>query len=137
MKITREVITDLLPLNLAGEASKDTQELIDEFLQTDPDFAKLVATQNAPLEKLNINLPKENEVKTLQDTRSLLQKRSIYLAFTIFFLLLPASFTFDDNGVYWMWAKTPVNILIFIAFGIFNAVQYWRISQRLKGSGLE
>lgn len=38
MKITREVITDLLPLYLAGEASKDTQELINEFLQTDPDL---------------------------------------------------------------------------------------------------
>ena len=110
---------------------------MDAFLQADPEFAELVAEQDKPLEKLNIHLSKETEMKTLQDTRSLLQKRSLYLAFAIFFLLLPAAFTFDATGVYWMWSKTPVNVLIFAVFAIFNGVQYWRISQRLKGSGLE
>ena len=137
MKITRDVITDLLPVYLAGEASEDTQRLVDEFLQADPEFAELVAKQNKPLEKTNINLSKENEMKTLQDTRSLLKKRSYYLAFTIFFLLLPAAFTFGSNGFHWMWADTPINIAIFIVVGIFNGVQYWRLSQRLKGSELE
>ena len=137
MKITRDVINDLLPVYQSGEASEDTQRLVEEFLQTDPEFAELVAVQDQPLEKLDINLAKETEMKTLQDTRALLQKRSIYLAFTIFFFLLPASFTFDSNGIYWVWAKAPINVLIFVAFGIFNAFQYWRTSQKIKGSGLE
>lgn len=137
MKITRDVITDLLPVYLAGEASEDTRVLVDEFLQADKEFAKLIAEQDRPLEKTKLNLPKENEMKTLEDTRSLLKKRSIYLAFAIFFVLLPLSFTFDSNGIHWMWAKNPINILIFAAFAIFNGVQYWRLSRTLKGSGLE
>ena len=137
MKITRDVITDLLPVYLAGEASEDTQRLVDEFLQADPKFAELIAEQDKPLEKTNINLSKETEMKTLQDTRSLLQKRSLYLAFTILFLLLSVSFTFDSNGIHWMWSKTPVNALIFVVFAIFNGIKYRRLSPRLKGSGLE
>lgn len=137
MKITRDIITDLLPVYLAGEASEDTKKLVDEFLQADPEFAELIAEQNKPLEKPIINLQKENEMKTLQNTRSLLKKRSIYLAFTIFFLLLPAAFTFDSNGIHWMWANTPINIVIFAIFGIFTGVQYWRLSRALKGSELE
>ena len=56
-------------------------------------------------------------MKTLQDTRSLLQKRSVYLAFTILFLLFPLSFKFNANGLEWMWADTPVNAVIFAALG--------------------
>ena len=36
MKITRDVIYDLLPAYFAGEVSADTRALIDEFLTTDP-----------------------------------------------------------------------------------------------------
>ena len=42
MKITREVVTDLWPLYLSGEASADTRALVDEFLEQDPDFARLI-----------------------------------------------------------------------------------------------
>ena len=40
MKITRDVIYDLLPGYFAGEVSGDTRTLIDEFLATDPEFAR-------------------------------------------------------------------------------------------------
>lgn len=137
MKITRDIITDLLPVYLSGEASEDTRALVAEFLQQDTQFAELIAEQDKPLEKIKINLSKEVEMKTLQDTRSLLQKRSVYLAFTILFLLFPLSFKFNANGLEWMWTDAPVNAVIFAALGIFNGFQYWRISRKLKGSGLE
>lgn len=43
MTITRDVIYDLLPGYFAGEASADTRALIDEFLMTDPEFARMTA----------------------------------------------------------------------------------------------
>lgn len=43
MKITRDVIYDLLPAYFAGEVSADTRVLIDEFLATDPEFARMTA----------------------------------------------------------------------------------------------
>jgi ferric-dicitrate binding protein FerR (iron transport regulator) len=41
MKVTRDVIYDLLPAYFAGEVSADTRTLIDEFLATDPEFARM------------------------------------------------------------------------------------------------
>ena len=41
MNVTREVILDLLPLYLAGEASTETQSLVKEYLENDPDLKRL------------------------------------------------------------------------------------------------
>ncbi|GAH31500.1 unnamed protein product, partial [marine sediment metagenome] len=41
MKITRNVILDLLPLYLADEVSEDTRALIEKYLKTDPQLAKV------------------------------------------------------------------------------------------------
>lgn len=41
METTREVILDLLPLYLAGEASPESQALVKEHLDRDPDLARL------------------------------------------------------------------------------------------------
>ena len=41
MTVTRDVILDLLPLYFAGQVSADTKALVDEFLRTDPDFARM------------------------------------------------------------------------------------------------
>jgi hypothetical protein len=40
MNITRDVITDLWPLYTEGAASVDTRALVDEFLRSDPQWAK-------------------------------------------------------------------------------------------------
>jgi hypothetical protein len=40
MKITRDVVRDLLPLYLAGEVSPATRELVEEFLAQDPELAR-------------------------------------------------------------------------------------------------
>jgi hypothetical protein len=50
MKITRNVILDLLPMFLADEVSADTKALVEEYLETDPDLAN-TAKKLAPLEK--------------------------------------------------------------------------------------
>lgn len=136
MKITRDVITDLLPVYLSGEASEDTKTLVDAFLKDDPEFSKLVRENGAILPESQINLSKENEMDTLLKTQKLLRQRSTYMAFTILFTLLPLSFYIDAQGMYWMWADTPINVAIFAGFAIIFGFQFWRISQKLKGSDL-
>ena len=136
MKITRDVITDLLPVYLSGEASQDTKALVDAFLKDDPEFSKLVRENGAILPESQINLSKENEMDTLLKTQKLLRQRSTYMAFTILFTLLPLSFYIDAQGMHWMWTDTPVNVAIFTGFAIIFGFQYWRISRKLKGSDL-
>jgi len=40
MKITRDVIIDLLPLYFSGEASTDTKDLVETYFDQNPDFAE-------------------------------------------------------------------------------------------------
>jgi anti-sigma factor RsiW len=48
IEVPRNVILDLLPLYLAGEASADTAALVDDFLKTDPELAKLAERMANP-----------------------------------------------------------------------------------------
>jgi hypothetical protein len=41
MKVTRDVIYDLLPTYFAGDASEDTRALIDAFFASDPEFGRM------------------------------------------------------------------------------------------------
>ncbi len=136
MKITRDVITDLLPVYLADEASADTRALVDEFFRQDPEFAKLALTREHPLEPPPINLTKENEMKTLERTKKLLTKRSWYMGFAIFFTLLPLSVRGDAQGIYWMWTGTPMIPIASIVAAIIMWISYARTNHKLNGSDL-
>jgi len=63
MKITRNVILDLLPLYSADEVSADTRALIEKYLETDPELAN-VAKQMAALERT-----KESPAPVSQDDK--------------------------------------------------------------------
>jgi hypothetical protein len=49
MKVTRDVILDVLPLYLADEASADTRALVKDYLERDPDLAQLARQWQARL----------------------------------------------------------------------------------------
>jgi hypothetical protein len=137
MKITRDVITDLLPVYLAGEASPDTRALIDEFLDENPDFAKLVAEQEKPLTSTSINIPKETEMQTLEKTKKILWQRSMYMGFAIFFSLFPASVRgSSDEGIRWMWEGTPIIPIVSVLIAILMWILYARTNHKLDGSEL-
>ena len=82
MNVTRNVILDLVPVYLAGEASADTRQLMDEYMKQDAELAREVR------EKVMSNLasvappmlPPELELKALARTRRVLSqvRSSIY-----------------------------------------------------------
>ena len=136
MKISRDVILDLLPLYLAGEASEDTRLLIEQFLVDDPAFAKLV--EQAKVDKWNGEIPvplkKEDEMKSFEKTKFLLMQQKLFLGLAIGSTLLLAAFRFDESGVEWLWINSPaagwviltVAAIFWIAFANVN----WQLNQR-------
>jgi hypothetical protein len=137
MKITRDVITDLLPVYQSGEASQDTRELVDAFLKEDPEFARLVHAEQGslPLEH-QPKLSKENEMETLERTKKLLKQRTWYAASGIFFCLTAFSFNFESNGVRWNWHDSPAVAAVLFVIGLFFWVKYAQTHGKLKGSAL-
>lgn len=136
MKITRDVVTDLLPVYLAGEASADTRALVEEFLKQNPEFAKLIAEEERPLAQPSIQLQKETEMKALEQTKKLLAKRSWYMGFAICFTVLPLSIRGNEQGIYWMWAGDPMIPITSIAVAVLMWFLYARTNRKLNGSGL-
>jgi len=85
MEITRNVILDLLPLYLAGEVSADTRALVENYLETAPELAK-VAKQSAAMElpgDIPIPLTKEDEMEAYRKAKKLMFLGTVILAVLI------------------------------------------------------
>jgi hypothetical protein len=80
-EITRDVILDLLPLYLAGEASEDTARLVGRYLESDPELAEIVQ-QEAEfnlLDEIPVPMTKEKNMEKFIETKKWLMTRTILL----------------------------------------------------------
>ena len=65
--ITRDLINDIWPLYVSGEASADTRRVVEAFLREDPEFARLLrdsADESLPALEAPALRP-DHELKTL------------------------------------------------------------------------
>ena len=73
MNITREVVTDLLPVYFSGEASGDTKMAVEDYSRQDPDFERIARSAAKPLETLRATAPiaagSEKEKRDLESVR--------------------------------------------------------------------
>lgn len=78
MEISRNVILDLLPLYIADEASPETRALVEEYLDTDPELAKIADKLSGAelLDEVPIPITKEHEMEAYQEAK-LQQRRYI------------------------------------------------------------
>src|SRR5271169_6933098 len=93
MNVTREVILDLLPVYLAGEASPATRALVEEYMKQDTELAQKIRQQwSENFAKVAPSaLPPELELRSLRRTRSLLGWQRWLFGFGITFSALSLS----------------------------------------------
>jgi hypothetical protein len=138
MPITREVITDLWPVFLSGEASADTRALVEDFLQHDPEFARGIQQErpHSVLPEVPSTLPLDHEMTTLVRTKRLLRRRSMWLALAILFTCLPFSFAFDRSGAHWLyWSQAPGMARTFLLLGVGSWIGYFLTTRRVQAKG--
>ena len=88
MTVTRDVIYDLLPLYFAAEVSPDTRALIEEFLETDRDFARMTARFRTLYEEHPPRaLAETSETSAFTRARRLMERRSQSFGYAIGFSL--------------------------------------------------
>lgn len=119
MKITREIISDLWPVYSAGEASPDTRVLIKEFLQQDPEFARLLNDRKAEglLNFAAPTLPPDHEAKALNRT-----KQQIFgPRWMFFFAVLFSCFAFGRIVADTSWDVSPKPFIVTASI----AVVFW------------
>ena len=144
MNITRDVIHDLLPAYLCGEASADTRSLVEQFLEQNPDLARSIREgrdQNAESDVLlkggEMTIAVDHEMRTLARTKAMLERRSWLFALALAFSLVPVSFTFDDGRLTWMMVRDVPRVA---ALYWVTALGFWIAllvtNRRLRSSGL-
>src|SRR5262245_5236335 len=139
MKVTLNVIHDLVPVYLSGEASPDTIALVEEFLRSDPDLARTVEALRAnPLPELPIVLRPTQEKETLDMTKQLLRWRGILMGLAIFLTLLPLSIRFDHGRITWTFLQeAPPVALALVCVGALSCwAGFLYVRRRLQGTGI-
>jgi hypothetical protein len=103
MNVTREVVTDLLPIYFSGEASGDTKMLVEDYFSQDPDFERIARSAATPLETLRAATPiaasAEKEKRDLESVLWGLRRRRWLFALSLFLTLAPLSFDFTDGHI--------------------------------------
>ena len=137
MNISQDVVKDLLPVYLAGDASADTRALVESYLKTDPELARNVEAARGPSLGLPPTPPPSAEKHTLDATRQLLKTRTSTLVVAMVFTVLPLTFAFHGTTVtFFLIRDAPA---IGIAWWVTAAIMWiWHVTirRRLRVSGL-
>jgi hypothetical protein len=130
MNVTREVVTDLLPVYFSGDASRDTKALVEDYFRQDPDFERIARSAATPLETLQAPAPiaagPEKEKRDLESIRWGLRRRQLLFAGSLLLTLLPLSyyFTFTHGHLVSLTVRDPHWDA---AFGWSLAMLFWFI----------
>jgi hypothetical protein len=125
-KIPQHVILDLLPLYLAKEVSEETRNLIKEYLEMDPQLAKLAeqASRATSLQEIPAPLKKETEMESLKKAKKQLVLRNIYM-------VLALLFTFDI-GILLIFHITPIAAYMFAWMAGLFWYAYYRVNKKMS-----
>jgi len=123
MNITRDVITDLWPVYVAGEASQDTRALVEEFIQQDTEFARVLhASADENLRNAATPaLPPDHEAKSLNRSKRILQGYD----WLQFLAILWSGFAFGRIISDTSWDVSPRNFIITAGIAIIFWIAYF------------
>lgn len=139
MKVTREVVRDLLPLYVAGEASRDSRELVESYLAGDPELRSLAESlRAAELGPAHEFAPPNAARAALERTRSVLRRRSRLLALALFFTGLPLSFVYDStSGLRFLLLRDAPSLgLSLLVTAVVLWISWGVVAHRLRVTGL-
>jgi hypothetical protein len=139
MNVTREVILDLLPVYIAGEASPATRALVDEYLQQDSELAQRV--RSLSVESLSnlarAPLSSDIELRSLRRARALIGWQKWLFGFGITFTALSLSNESSFEGghfreFHFLIRDYPVQFGSFVALALLCWASYYAIRRRLR-----
>jgi anti-sigma factor RsiW len=141
MNVTREVIVDLLPVYLSGEASAATKELVESYMKQDPELAQRLRSQWVEnLDKaVPAALPPELELKAFRRTKTLLGRQRWLMGFAIFFTAVGLSFEATFQGIHltrfrlWLW-ESPAELGLCLALAVVFWAGYFMLRRRLRSA---
>lgn len=141
MNVTREVILDLLPVYLSGEASPATRTLVEEYMKQDTELAQRIRLQwsDSLAKAVPSALPPDLELRSLRRTRSLLGWQRWLFGLGIFFSAMSLSNEFSFEGghlkeFHFLLRDYPAEFGSCVVLGLACWIAYFSIRRRLRTS---
>jgi hypothetical protein len=139
MNVTREVILDLLPVYVSGEASPATRTLVEAYLKQDAELAqriRLLLADNL-VKAVPPVLPPELELRSLRRTRNLLGWQRWLFGLAIFFSAMSLSNEFSFEGghfkeFHFLLRDYPAEFGMCVVLGLACWIAYFSIRRRLR-----
>ena len=135
MNITKNVVLDLLPVYLAGEASDDTRRLVEEYLTRDPDLAQRVRQHSTKgLDSAPVTtLPPDLELRTLKRTHGQIWLQIVLFAAMVVSLgtMMALKFSFGPGGLREVRAH-PLAPWCLLVIGVASGLAFLRIRLGLR-----
>jgi hypothetical protein len=136
MKVTRDVVKDLLTVCGAGEASSDTRALVEEWLRSDPGLARQVEQAGSVALPEVPPLAPTVEKQALDRTRRHLRWRMVLFGLAAYVSTLPFSITFGRKGYEGLLIEDWPERIVVVSIAVVLWVIFWRVSRRARVSGL-
>jgi hypothetical protein len=143
MNVTREVILDLLPIYVAGEASPATRALLEEYLRQDPELAQRIRLQCAEnlATAVPSALPPDLELRALRRTHKLLAWQRWLFGLGIGFAGVALSFETSFEGsrfkeFHFLLRDFPAQMGACLVLSIVCWTAYILIRRRLRAATL-
>jgi hypothetical protein len=127
MSVHENVILDLLPTVRSGQASAESRQLVEQFLEANPQIARFAALMPTPDPAL--------ELRALQRTRNEIGRIGWMKGWALFFSLLPLSFMIDDSRFRFLFGDYPIVMAGLWAVAVIfwiQVYQYRRLSRTLR-----
>ena len=138
MNVTRDVIYDLLPGYFSGDISPDTRILVDQFLEQDPEFRRMMERFRAMFGEARGGVAagsRPAEKVTFERARAVIHKRSELRSYTVAFgiaafivaLIAIDRLTVGARGIWFM-------ALAFLVVAVYSQYQLAQLKRREPGA---
>lgn len=118
MQITRDLIEDLIPIYLSGDASEGSKKVIDQFMKENPNLNYLLDVDDIVLPEIHPIKP-ENEMQTLKKIKALSLVKSLFIGLGLFFSLSIFVFTFSsEDGIKWLMLGDNEITMVYASFAL-------------------
>jgi anti-sigma factor RsiW len=140
MSVPKEVILDLMPVYLAGEASPATRAWLEEYLAQDPELAEQVRRQPTEIFSHSSlpSIPPEVELRALRRTRRMMTRLrwlfGLGMAFSAIALALEISFR--PLKIRLLLLDYPAQLGPCLAIGVACWTAYFLLRRRLRVAGV-
>lgn len=138
MNITREIVKDLLPLYVAGEASADSRAAVEAALRDDPELSRVAdALRDGSAALPAMAAAPSRDRAALDRAKGLIRLRMWLLAAALFLTGLPLSFTFDRGGFQFLLIRdAPVAAVSSLTAAAVLWIAFAIVARRVRVVGL-